>query len=85
MASPGGQLLFEVEVTNNGPSVAASATMTDALAAGFPAGTQIVAISPSCSGAPGTQVTCSISNLGVGQTADFLVTVQVPAGAPSVR
>ena len=68
-------------MTNNGPSAAASATMTDALAAGFPAGTQIVAISPSCSGAPGTQVTCTVSNLGVGQKADFLVAVQVPPGA----
>ncbi len=81
VAAPGGQLLFEVEVTNNGPSVAASATMTDALAAGFPAGAQIVAVSPSCSGAPGTQVTCTVSNLGVGQKADFLVAVQAPPGA----
>lgn len=74
--APGGLLQYEIVVTNNGPSVATGINVTDTLSAGFPAGTQIVAASPECTGAPATQITCAVENLWPGQRLDFLVMVQ---------
>ena len=69
----GGQVTWDLTVTNEGPDDATGVTVTDAL----PAGTTFVSASDGCAEATGT-VTCAIGDLAAGARA----TVQIIATAP---
>jgi len=82
---PGATLQYTIVVTNNGPSDAASVTMTDVL----PAALRFTSLSSpggwSCStpapGANGT-ITCSIASLAAASNATFTLTVLIDPGTP---
>ncbi len=71
----GRQLLYNLQVTNNGPQTAGNAVLTTTL----PAGLTFVSANPSrgsCSAA-GQTVTCAVGNLASGGAAQVLLTVTV--------
>jgi uncharacterized repeat protein (TIGR01451 family)/fimbrial isopeptide formation D2 family protein len=74
----GGQLTWQLEVTNNGPDPATGVTVTDTL----PAGTQFVSASSGCTEAGGT-VTCAVGGLAVGERATLELTATVPTALAS--
>lgn len=69
----GGQLTWQLEVTNHGGDDATGVTVTDTL----PAGVRFVSASIGCTEASGT-VTCAIGALAVGGRATVQITVTVP-------
>ena len=66
---------YQVAVTNNGPSLAKDVKITDTLPSDV---TYLYAVGATCS-ASGSQVTCSLGDLAVGQTKVFDIFVQVNA------
>src|SRR6202000_2023691 len=72
---PNGEVTYELQVEDKGPSTAHKVVVTDPL----PAGTDFVSASEGCSAA-GTVVTCEVAGgeLAVGEVAEFEVTVHVP-------
>lgn len=81
-ASSGGQAIYSLQVTNNGPSAASAVQLTDDVPANTTfisfdqlAGPVFTCTSPN----PGEtgQTVCTISSLGRGETAFFLATYQV--------
>jgi conserved repeat domain len=86
-ASTGSNLTYNVNVTNNGPSDAASVTMTDTLppnttfvSESQPTGPAFICVNP-LSGGTGT-VSCSIATLTAGTSATFSIVVQIAVAAP---
>jgi len=81
-ASSGGQAIFAVQVTNNGPSAASSVQLTDNVPANttFLSFAQIDGPTFSCTspnvGDTG-QTVCTITSLGRGETASFVATYQI--------
>jgi large repetitive protein len=69
----GGQLTWQLEVTNHGDDPATGVTVTDTL----PAGVRFVSAGNGCAEAAGT-VTCAIGDLAVGERATVEITVTVP-------
>jgi uncharacterized repeat protein (TIGR01451 family) len=69
-------LTYTVQVTNNGPSTAASAVLTDVL----PGGVGFVAATPPCTQSAGT-VTCAVPSLHPSGSATLAIDVVVQAGA----
>jgi uncharacterized repeat protein (TIGR01451 family)/fimbrial isopeptide formation D2 family protein len=69
----GGEVDYELEVTNAGPSPATGVTLTDTL----PPGVTFVSADPACAHAGGT-VTCTAGALAVAASRSFTVTVAVP-------
>ena len=86
-ASTGSNLTYNINVTNNGPSDAASVTITDTLPANTtfvsesqPTGPAFICTNPSVGGT-GT-VSCSIATLTAGTSATFSIVVQIAVAAP---
>jgi uncharacterized repeat protein (TIGR01451 family) len=86
-AVAGTTMVYNITVTNNGPSDAASVTMADTLPPNTtfvsetqPTGPAFICTNPSVGGT-GT-VSCSIAALTAGTTATFAITVQIAAAAP---
>lgn len=86
-ATAGSNVTYNINVTNNGPSDAASVTMTDTLppnttfvSESQPSGPLFVCTNPSVGGT-GT-VSCSIATLTSGTTATFSIVVQIAPAAP---
>lgn len=81
-ASPGGDMVYTITVTNRGPDAANDVTMNDTL----PAGTTFVSVDPSAScstpspGSAGT-VTCTMASLDVDAPVTFTLTVHVDPNA----
>jgi uncharacterized repeat protein (TIGR01451 family) len=81
-SSSGGQAIFSLQVTNNGPSPASSVQVTDAVPANttFQSFVQLDGPVFTCTspnvGDTGSTV-CSISSLGRGESASFLATYQI--------
>jgi uncharacterized repeat protein (TIGR01451 family) len=81
-ASSGGQAIFSIQVTNNGPSAAAAVQLTDDVPANttFASFDQLGGPTFTCTspnvGETG-QTVCTITSLGRGETAFFLATYQV--------
>jgi uncharacterized repeat protein (TIGR01451 family) len=71
----GENILYELRVTNNGPSDAQNVVVTDAI----PANTTFVTASGGCVLSSGT-VTCSLGSLSAGATASALLQVKVTQG-----
>jgi uncharacterized repeat protein (TIGR01451 family)/fimbrial isopeptide formation D2 family protein len=69
----GGQVDYELEVTNAGPSPATGVTLSDTL----PPGVTFVSADPDCAHAGGV-VTCDAGALAVSASRSFTVTVAVP-------
>ena len=84
--SPGGNLTYNIAVTNTGPSDAQAMAMVDSLPAGttFVSETQNTGPAFGCVnpavGANGT-VTCAIASMAAGSTATFTIVVQVSGSA----
>jgi uncharacterized repeat protein (TIGR01451 family) len=76
-ATVGASLTYRIILTNNGPSPATNATITDSLVAG-PAFVSAIPSQGSCSGT--TTVTCNFGNLAKGSSATANITV-VPQAA----
>ena len=75
----GSSYFYNLSVTNNGPSVARAVMVTDTL----PSDVEFLfATGGSCSELAGT-VTCSLGDLGVGQTASFQIHVRVKVDVAS--
>ncbi|WP_347258173.1 S8 family serine peptidase [Methylocaldum sp.] len=70
----GGELVYSATVTNQGPAVAAGASLTDAL----PAGVSFLSASPGCSHLAGT-VTCNLGDLPSGGSANATISVRADA------
>jgi uncharacterized repeat protein (TIGR01451 family) len=86
-AVAGTTMTYNITVTNNGPSDAASVTMADTLPPNTtfvsetqPTGPAFICTNPSIGGT-GT-VSCSIAALTAGTTATFTITVQIALAAP---
>lgn len=86
-ATAGTNITYNITVTNNGPSDAASVTMADTLPPNTtfvsetqPTGPAFICSNPP-SGGTGT-VSCSIAALTSGTTATFAITVQISPAAP---
>ena len=86
-ASTGSNLTYNINVTNNGPSDAATVTMTDTLPPNTTfvsesqlTGPAFICINPP-SGGTGT-VSCSIATLTAGTSATFAIVVQIAVAAP---
>jgi uncharacterized repeat protein (TIGR01451 family) len=86
-AIAGTTMTYNITVTNNGPSDAASVTMADTLPPNTtfvsetqPTGPAFICSNPSVGGT-GT-VSCSIAALTAGTTATFTITVQIALAAP---
>ncbi len=69
----GGQIEYELGVTNNGPSPATGVTLVDAL----PLGVEFVSADPDCTEAVGI-VTCTVGDLAVSESRSYTVTVTAP-------
>ena len=86
-ASTGSNLTYNINVTNNGPSDAASVTMMDTLPPNttFVSESQLTGPAFICanppSGGTGT-VSCSIATLTTGTSATFSIVVQIAVAAP---
>jgi uncharacterized repeat protein (TIGR01451 family)/fimbrial isopeptide formation D2 family protein len=72
----GDQVVYTIQVTNDGPSNAEGVTVADTL----PAGMTLVSTS-GCSNDPAGVPDCSLGNLAVGASVSYSITVQVDAGA----
>jgi uncharacterized repeat protein (TIGR01451 family) len=86
-ASTGSNLTYSINVTNNGPSDAASVTMTDTLPPNttFVSESQLTGPAFICTNPPsgGTgAVSCSIATLTAGTSATFSIVVQIAVAAP---
>jgi uncharacterized repeat protein (TIGR01451 family) len=86
-APTGSSLTYNINVTNNGPSDAASVTMTDTLppnttfvSESQPTGPAFICTNPPVGGT-GT-VSCSIATLTAGTSATFAIVVQIAVAAP---
>jgi uncharacterized repeat protein (TIGR01451 family) len=86
-APTGSSLTYNINVTNNGPSDAASVTMTDTLppnttfvSESQPTGPAFICTNPPVGGT-GT-VSCSIATLTAGTSATFSIVVQIAVAAP---
>ncbi len=82
----GGQSVWAIEVTNNGPATATDVAITDSLPSGlsFVSATltqDSVASNVSCS--TGSDVVCPVGSLAVGSTAELTITTDVAAETPS--
>jgi len=75
-AIPGTNVTYTLSVTNNGPSTAVNARVTDPL----PAGLTFVSASTGCAAASGT-VTCNAGDLAPGATRTFTITAAIAADA----
>ncbi|MEZ4634686.1 MAG: choice-of-anchor Q domain-containing protein [Caldilineaceae bacterium] len=75
-AAPGGFLLYEIEVVNNGPWALPAATVTDTISSGPGV---VVGASPNCT--IGAQTVCTVTDLAVGERRSLLVSLQVNANA----
>jgi uncharacterized repeat protein (TIGR01451 family) len=71
--TPGGQIDYQLEVVNNGPSPATGVSVVDTL----PAGTQYVSADPECSHDAGL-VTCDAGDMAVSESRSFTITVALP-------
>lgn len=71
----GGQVIYTIVVTNDGPSDAVGVSVADTL----PAGMTLVSTS-GCSNDPSGVPNCSLGNLAAGASSSYTVTVQVAAG-----
>ncbi len=76
-AAPGDEVVWTLTVTNDGPSTATAATITDTL----PAGVTFVS-SPTCTNSAGT-VTCLLGDIPDGEQRVATIRVQIQPGAPS--
>ncbi len=74
---PGDQVVYQILVTNNGPSDATNVQVVDTL----PASLLYVSSNGACVQAPVGTVTCTIGALAAGATAGVAITVQVAPGA----
>ena len=74
----GETLLYQIVVSNSGPSDAQNVVITDTL----PVSTTLVGAGVGCSPA-GNQVVCSAGTLAAGASQSFLIEVRVAAGAAS--
>jgi len=86
-ASTGSNLTYSINVTNNGPSDAASVTMADTLPPNttFVSESQLTGPAFICTNPPvgGTgAVSCSIATLTAGTSATFSIVVQIAVAAP---
>ncbi|WP_457668343.1 isopeptide-forming domain-containing fimbrial protein [Thiolapillus sp.] len=72
----GDQVVYSIQVTNDGPSNAVAVTVADTL----PAGMTLVSTT-GCSNDPNAVPDCSLGDLAVGASVSYTVTVQVDAGA----
>jgi uncharacterized repeat protein (TIGR01451 family) len=86
-ASTGSNLTYSINVTNNGPSDAASVTMADTLppnttfvSESQPTGPAFICTKPSVGGTGA--VSCSIATLTAGTSATFSIVVQIAVAAP---
>jgi uncharacterized repeat protein (TIGR01451 family) len=85
-AAPGGNVVYDIQVFNNGPAAATTVSLTDPLPGTmtFVSITQNSGPAFNCSSVPavGTNgtVTCTIASMANGATADFTLTGQVPGG-----
>ena len=77
--SAGGQLLYTINVTNNGPAAAFNVVVTDTL----PSATVYLSDTDSCTQAPTGTLTCQVGSLGAGKSTSFNIQVQVSASAPA--
>lgn len=73
----GGTLLYELQVTNTGPSVAYAVVVTDTL----PPGTTFAEAGPGCA-ATGGVVTCALGDLPLNVPRSVFVTVRVDSSLP---
>lgn len=77
---PGEGFIYQIYVTNHGPSDAQNVVVEDTLGAGLTFSTA----SPGCAGSPGSQtVTCTLDVLEAGETTFFLIAVRagdLPSG-----
>ncbi len=74
----GGTIIYTIDVTNSGPSVAANVVATETL----PAGVTLVATA-GCAEDPNGVPACSLGNLAPGAMVQYTVEVTVDAGTPS--
>ncbi len=76
--NPGDTVSVVLNVTNNGPTAASSATLDDV----FPAGLDVTAVTGAgCAEGPANQVTCNFGTLNSGDTRAVTVTATVLASA----
>jgi uncharacterized repeat protein (TIGR01451 family) len=70
----GGPITWTINVTNNGPQVASDWTVTDSIPAGV---TNVATTTPGCT-VSGSTVTCTGTNLGVGQSTTITLSGVAP-------
>jgi uncharacterized repeat protein (TIGR01451 family) len=81
LVSGGGNVTYNIVVTNAGPSSAAGVTVNDVL----PAGTTFVSATPSQGSCSGTStVSCSLGTIASGGTATVVIVVTSPGSAGSL-
>jgi uncharacterized repeat protein (TIGR01451 family) len=76
-AYAGDLLLYQIGVTNHGPSIARNVVITDVL----PLGADFVSASPLCSESAGV-VTCDLGNMSAGETISLLIQVRLDPTLP---
>lgn len=79
---PGGNLTYNLTVTNNGPSNATSVTLTNVLPGSDVALNSVTTSKGSCSGT--STITCNIGNLASGSSAQITIVVTVNSSASGV-
>lgn len=93
-ASAGGAIGYDITLTNNGPDTAVNALFTDTLSSfeTFSSAAQVTGPAGSCTPPPagsdnayppGGTVTCGVSTLGSGQSAQFTIIVAVSSATPN--
>ena len=85
-ASPGSNVAYRVEVTNNGPDDAQDVVLTDSFPANATFLSEVQTSGPTftCAAPSGGQITCSISSLAPGATAIFSFAFTVGTSTGSV-
>ncbi|MDO5728377.1 MAG: DUF11 domain-containing protein [Actinomycetaceae bacterium] len=76
--APGNTVDYTLKVTNNGPSVATTVTISD----GIPTGTELVSYDDDCvvmEQPSGRSLVCQVGDLAVGESATAALTLKVPA------